>query len=128
MKRQFWAVWGYDDMYCGQHGMRLTAICEGTEQEAKEYAKELAGDVIGSYSCIYESLEDAVQSSCEDQDIPFGFNTSEEAEIREQIYEEDMIYGYVELDTKKLPSLDIGELEALYMKDEEDFIEQYRIK
>ena len=52
---KLWVVWGYDDIYGGFHGMKEVEIYEGTENEAIEYARELADSVIGSYSDIYDA-------------------------------------------------------------------------
>lgn len=124
---QFWAVCGYDDIYGGLHGMREVDIYEGTEYEALEYARELADSVISSYSDIYDALEDSVRKYCEDEGIEMGIGSEEEDDIREELYNEDMVYSCIELDVTKLPTLDIEELAKMYYNDEDDFIEAYRL-
>lgn len=124
---KLWAVWGYDDIYGGLHGMKEIEIYEGTENEAIEYARELADNVICSYSDIYDTLEDSVREYCEDEGIEMGVGSEEEDDIREEIYNDDMVYGCIELDVNKLPTLDIEELEKMYYNDEDDFIETYRL-
>ena len=124
---KLWAVWGYDDMYGGLHGMKEVEIYEGTENEAIQYARELANSVISSYSDIYDALEDSVREYCEDEGIEMGVGSEEENDIREEFYNDDMIYGCVELDVNKLPTLDLEELEKMYYNDEDDFIEAYRL-
>ena len=120
---KLWAVWGYDDIYGGLHGMKEIGIYEGTENEAIEYARELADSVICSYSDIYDTLEDSIREYCEF----YGVESEEEDDIREEFYNDDMVYGCIELDVNKLPTLDIEELEKMYYNDEDDFIETYRL-
>ena len=124
---KLWAVWGYDDIYGGLHGMKEVEIYEGTKNEAIEYARELADSVISSYSDIYDALEDSVREYCEDEGIEMGVGSEEEDDIREEFYNDDMVYGCIELDVNKLPTLDIEELEKMYYNDEDGFIEAYRL-
>lgn len=124
---KLWAVWGYDDIYGGLHGMKEVEIYEGTENEAIEYARELADSVISSYSDIYDALEDSVREYCEDEGIEMGVGSEEEDDIREEFYNDDMVYGCIELDVTKLPTLDLEELEKMYYNDEDGFIEAYRL-
>lgn len=124
---KLWAVWGYDDIYGGLHGMKEVEIYEGTENEAIEYARGLADSVISSYSDIYDALEDSVREYCEDEGIEMGVGSEEEDDIREEFYNDDMVYGCIELDITKLPTLDIEELEKMYYNDEDGFIEAYRL-
>ena len=124
---KLWAVWGYDDIYGGLHGMKEVEIYEGTENEAIEYARELANSVISSYSDICDALEDSVREYCEDEGIEMGVGSEEEDDIREEFYNDDMVYGCIELDVSKLPTLDIEELEKMYYNDEDGFIEAYKL-
>ena len=124
---KLWAVWGYDDIYGGLHGMKEIEIYEGTENEAIEYARELADSVISSYSDIYDALEDSVREYCEDEGIEMDVGSEKEDDIREEFYNDDMVYGCIELDVSKLPTLDIEELEKMYYNDEDGFIEAYRL-
>lgn len=124
---KLWAVWGYDDIYGGLHGMKEVEIYEGTENEAIEYARELADSVISSYSDIYDALEDSVREYCEDEGIEMGIGSEEEDDIREEFYNDDMVYGCIELDITKLPTLDIEKLEKMYYNDEDGFIEAYKL-
>ena len=124
---KIYAVWGHDDIYGGLHGMKEVGIYEGTENEAIEYARDLAGNVIESYSDIQDALEDSIREYCEDEGIEMGVGSEEEDDIREEIYNDDMIYGCIELDVNKLPTLNIEELEMIFYNDEDDFIETYRL-
>lgn len=124
----YWAVWGYDDIYGGLHGMKEIGVFKGDENEAMQYGYELADGVISCYYQIYEALEDSVREYCEFEGIEMGASSEEENDIRYEIYNEDMVYGCIELDEEKLPTLDIDELDKLYYRDEEDFIEKYKLE
>ena len=56
-----------------------------------------------------------------------GVGSEEEDDIRKEIYNDDMVYGCIELDVNKLPTLDLEELEKMYYNDEDGFIEAYRL-
>jgi len=56
-----------------------------------------------------------------------GVGSEEEDDIREEIYNNDMVYGCIKLDVTKLPTLNIEELEKMYYNDEDGFIEAYRL-
>lgn len=124
---KLWAVWGYDDIYGGLHGMKEVGIYEGTEDEAIEYAHELADSVVTSYSDIYDDLEESVREYCEDEGIEMGIGSEEEGDIREEVYNDDMVYGCIELDVTKLPTLDLEKLERMYYNEEDDFIKAYKL-
>ena len=91
---KLWVVWGHDDIYGGLHGMKEIDIYEGTEQEAINYAYELADSVVSSYSQIYDILEDSVREYCEDEGIEMGIGSEEEDDIREEIYNDED--GFIE--------------------------------
>lgn len=120
------AVWGYDDLYGGEFGMKGVRIINGTAESAKALAREIAGDVVDSYNCITEDLEENVINECEWQDID---PDSDEADyIRNRIYDEDLVYGYVALDENKLPKdKNFDELEDELFEDIEAFVKKYRI-
>jgi hypothetical protein len=124
---KLWAVWGYDDIYGGLHGMKEVEIYEGTEDEAMQYGYELADSVVYSYHQIYDTLEESVKEECEAEGIEMGINSDEEDDIRDEIYNSDMVYGCIELDLNKLPTLDIDELNRMFYNDEDGFIEAYRL-
>ena len=121
------AVWGYDDLYGGEGGMREVRIIKGTTEYAKDWAIQLAWNVIDSYSCIADDLEENVICECEWDNID---PDSDEAEsIRNRLYNEDMVYGYVVLDENKIPkNKSIEELEEELFDDIDAFVLKYRIK
>lgn len=124
---RLWAVCGFDQMYGGLHGMIETAIIEGTEDEAREYAIELSESVINSYSEIADELEETIKEECELNNINYYEDEDEVWSIREQVYDDDIDYEYVELDVNKLPTLNIQTLEEMFYNDKEGFLDNYRL-
>lgn len=120
------AVWGYDDIYGGEGGMKNVRIIDGTAETAKTMAIQLACDVIDFYDCIADDLEENVICECEWYNID---PDSDEADnIRNRIYDEDLVYGYVALDENKLPKdKDFEKLEEELFSDIEAFVKKYRI-
>lgn len=124
---RLWAVCGFEQMYGGLHGMIETAIIEGTEDEAREYAIELSESVINSYSEIADELEETIKEECKLNNINYYEDEDEVWSIREQVYDDDIDYEYVELDVNKLPTLDIEKLEEMLYNDKDSFIDTYRL-
>lgn len=124
---RLWAVCGFEQMYGGLHGMIETAIIEGTEDEAREYAVELSESVINSYSEIADELEETIKEECEFNNINYYEDEDEVWSIREQVYDDDIDYEYIELDVNKLPTLDIETLEEMLYDDRFDFVNTYRL-
>ena len=125
---RLWAVWGCDQIYGGLHGMESTAVIEGTEDDACEYAETLSREVIESYDSIQEYLEAQVREECEFNDVDYDEDGDDVYFIRNEIYDEDMEYGYIELDVNKLPTLDIEELDKMYYNYRDEFTDKYGIK
>lgn len=130
----FYYVCGQDQIYGGLHGMKYESIAEGNEQDAIDMARELAEDVISSFSGIGDSLEEEISDVCSRYYIDYENSStwSEDdcdriEEIREEIYEEDLDYFFIKLDETKLPSNDPYELEALLVEmGSEEFLNKYK--
>ena len=125
---RLWAVWGCDQIYGGLHGIESTAVIEGTEDDACEYAETLSREVIESYSLIQDYLEEDVRETCEFNDVDYNEDGEDVWFIRNEVYGEDMEYGYIELDVNKLPTLDIEELDKMYYNYRDEFTDKYGIK
>lgn len=127
MNRLF-VCFGADGIYGGLHGMNSYEIVESDSIDlAYEIARELSVDVIQSYHGIVDDLEAQIEEECDFYNIPFGEGTSEEEEIRQETYDEDLYYEVYELDITKLPTIKINELEEMLSYDPEGFIETYKI-
>lgn len=130
----FYYVCGQEKIYQGLYGLMYDTIVDGSEEDAIEIAIELSDDVIDSYSCITDMLENTVAELCENKNINykdhFTWTTEQEEiieEIREDVYEEDRDYFMVLLDEKKLPTLDAYDLDYILHKiGAEDFLNKYR--
>ena len=85
---RLWAVSGFDQLYGGLQGIIETAIIEGTEDEAREYAIELSESVINSYSEIADRLEETIKEECELNNINYYEDEDEVWSIREQVYDD----------------------------------------
>ena len=121
----FWVVYGMDEIFQGYHGMNIYEIFDGSENDALNYAKELSVQVISDYSQIYEELEEQVREECDFQEIDYD---SDEAEaILNEVYNEDLLYGAIELNKEVLPTLNEEELDRLLNEDPDEFIEKYRL-
>lgn len=125
---KLYAIYGEDELYQGENGMRYTQIIEAeSKTEVLNYADELSENVIEDFPAIYESLERDIQDECIFRGIPFGEGSFDEDEIREEIYYIDKRYGAIELNKDKLPTLDIHELDKMFSNNFEDFIEEFGI-
>lgn len=125
---KLYAIYGEDELYHGENGMRYTQIVEAeSKTEVLNYADELSENVIEDFPAIYESLERDIQDECIFRGIPFGEGSFDEEEIREEIYCVDKRYGVIELNKDKLPTLDIHELDKMFSNNFEDFIEEFGI-
>ena len=63
---------GYDQIYCGLHGMETSRIVEcESDDEAIDWGRDLSQDVIESYYNIYEELEEEVKK----RNIHYKLNT-----------------------------------------------------
>lgn len=125
---RLWAVWGCDQIYGGLHGMESTAVIEGTEDDACEYAEALSREVIEEYGSIQENLEAQVREECEFNNVDYDEDGEDVWFIRNEVYDEDMEYGYIELDVNKLPTLNIEELDKMYYNYRDEFTDKYGIK
>ena len=122
------AVWGQDAIYNGNGGMcEREVISASSKEEAEEYAITLSKSVICSYQQIYDELENQVEEICEEEEIEYGAETNEEANIRENIYNMDLEYACVELDIHKLPTLILEDLNDMFEKEEKYFIDEYQL-
>ena len=118
-----WAIIAFDELYGGLHGMFTEAVVEGTEEEAKEYAKELSMEVIQDCSAIYDIIENDIQDYLETESIdPYS---NEADEIRNEFYDNDIAYELYELD-ETLINCCIGELEEKFYNDKDAFLAKYQ--
>lgn len=123
------AVWGQDSLYNGSGGMYECEVIEAnSEQEAANYARTLSENIICSYQEIYDILEEQVEELCEEAEIEYGAETNEEVILRENIYDLDLNYGYVELDINKLPTFALDELSKMFEVLDNNFINEYQIE
>ena len=132
----FYYVCGRDQIYGGYHGLSYDTVIEGSEKDALDVGIELSENLIDSYSCITDNLEDQVAELCENKNINYWDSftwTDEEADIvediRADVYSEDRDYFFVKLDKTKLPTLDAYELDAILCEmGSEEFLDKYKLE
>lgn len=133
----FYYVCGRDQIYGGLHGLAYDTITEGSEQDAIDIGLELSTDLIGSYDCIMDDLEDQIVELCERHyNINYQDSSTwkdEEVEIIEEIranvYDQDIDFFFVKLDETKLPILDAYELDAILCEmGSEEFLDKYKLE
>ncbi len=126
----FWAVIGYENIYDGLHGMQEIDILEGTEDAAYERAIELSYNVITSYDDIIDILEEEVKDLCDYNEIDYEDEDNEDEieNFRTRVYDEDIVTECIELDTTKLPTLNLDKLYNMFYNTPHDFLEKYSLK
>lgn len=119
-----YVIMAADNIYQGYHGLIDWSVwdCQN-EEEAIEIARENSIEIINSYSCIYEELEETIQNYIDEDDK--GMSEEEIDELREEIYQEDISYSIYKIDADIAKEYDIDYLEKMLNRDPEDFIEKY---
>lgn len=127
---KFYYIYGCDQIYGGLHGMYKSGIAScADDDEAIEWARDFSQDVIESYNEIYNDLEDQIFDVCELNKINYKDDGPDVANIRDQIYEEDMDYFAVLLNGNELPSDDIDELnDLLWEIGDDEFLQKYSLR
>lgn len=118
-----YAIFAYDYIYGGSHGMYAEAIFEGTEKEAREYAEELSMEVINGYSEIYDQIEQDLEEYLNAYSI--DANDEEGIEVRRLFYHDDIVYKLYELD-ETLINCGINKLEEEFYNDKDAFLAKYQ--
>ncbi len=127
MKNSYWYVWGMDNIFQGQNGMIEFCIFEGTENEALNLGADLSDEVINFYDVIQEEIYRTTEEICANEGIPFNKDNDQIWDIYDEVLWETREYGCVELDKRKLPTLDLDKLTEICAEDREDFIDKYMI-
>lgn len=110
---QRYAVYATENMYQGLHGLYNFAVVSGTEKDAETHGFEMSYELITSYDCIFEDLE---EEACGDE------------ELLEELITEEICYEVYKINDNKeeIKKLSNRELENLF--DEygyEEFFEKF---
>lgn len=114
-------VYSCEETYHGLHGIENMGVVEvATIQEADEWGRQMSEDIINSYSCVLEAIEEVADEVNEDRD----------SEEWQEAYEEELIqhlewyvYHINEDVAKDIPT---EELDAIANHlGQEEFIEEY---
>ena len=125
---RIFAISGQDELYQGLHGMRhVNVIIANAIEEAIEEARNLAYEVMTEYSQIYEQLEEDVCEYCDSEGVRYGWETVEEENLREEVYENDAVYEVYELNIEKLPTLNLSELSRYFYESPEEFLNAFSL-
>lgn len=119
-----YVIYAAENIYGGLHGLYDYSICDcDSLDEALEIGYENSLEVINSYGCIYEELEEELQEYIDSADDTF----SEEAveKLRAEIYNEDVDYNFWKIKEEILEEYSIEEMEEMLYADPEFFIEEY---
>lgn len=120
---KLFAIYAYEEMYMGQHGMHDYMVTEANNiAEAEEVAIDMATNVVESYFCIYtEVFNDTVEDFCSLDEYE-DMTEDEKAEIynsdefnSQYIENRDEILRYkiVELDEESTRGLTLDYLNEL---------------
>ena len=102
-------IWAAEEIYGGLHGMNYQGVIEAdSNNEALEYAREEAIELIYSYECIEEALEEDVQ-----EEISSDMTKDEITQLRTEIYNEDLEYNYWKIDEKLAENYTTKELDDM---------------
>lgn len=117
-----WAIYAYEQMYGGLHGMCDHFCVENcNEEEVHQIAFEASMEVIQSYHDIYESLDEEIEEGITDD-----MTEDEIAEWSDEVYEEDVDFMYWELN-ELAAGYSIQQLDEMFYNNPEEFIDKYCI-
>jgi len=103
-----YALYIYEDIYGGLHGINDVLVFEGTEKEACKEAYNRGWELLTSYGFLEDDLEEQVQDEITD-DMTF----QDVDELRSQIFAEDIEYEVVEIDESKAAQYTTRQLDAI---------------
>ena len=119
-----YVIYAAENIYGGLHGMCDYSIydCDSLD-EVREIGYENGLEVINTYGCICEDLEEELQESIDLADDTL----SEEAveELRAEIYNEDVDYNFWKIKEEIAGEYSVKEMEEMLYNDPEYFIEKY---
>ena len=119
-----YAIYAGDQLYGGLHGMCTHMVVEcNSIEDAVLIAREESIDVIQSYSGIYETLDNDIAESIEE-----NVSEDEMEEYRNDVYNEDIDYNIWLINEEKAQNFTTDELDEMFYNLPEGFIEKYCIE
>ena len=111
-----------ENIYGGLHGMNTYGVVEaGSEDEIALIARTAAYEVIESYGCIAEALEEDV-----DEEITPDMDDFEINELRSAIYGEDIDYTWRKIDESKAGKYTTRQLDGMcYNMGYDEFVKTF---
>lgn len=116
----YYAIYAYENIYGGLHGISDYAVVEADSYEmAEKFAAELSSDVIDSYLDDEEIRE---ATGIDEDDV---FFTDE----LDDFYAEDIAYDIYTLDESKIrDEISLNSYSDEFRNDPHEFIEKYKIE
>lgn len=120
-------VYSTERMYQGLHGMfDITVVELNNDEEASRYGEEMSYGVMESYSSIIDALEDSIQEIIEAEEPHRVWFDDEIAELREDIYAENVEFTWAIVDENLAGSYTTQELDSMaYELGYEEFRDLY---
>jgi len=117
-----WAIYAYDQMYGGLHGMNERFCIESNnEEDVHLEAREASLNVISSYSQIYEALDEEADETFESGEY-IDMNPDDAFELWcDEVYNEDVEYQYWQLN-EIANAYSLEELDEMFNNDPDEFI------
>ena len=118
-----YAIYAAEQLYGGEHGMCSYLVVEAlNNEEAIDWAIQESRDIIDSYECIGDDLE---------EDVSYYYDKEENPEEFEQALEEriqnDLEWAVWKINEEKANKYDTQTLGEMIYNTPEDFIEEYCI-
>ena len=115
-----------EGIYQGLHGMEKIEIIEAMDlNEIHEIATEMSIELMGSYSCITDELEEEIEDIINSRDAT-EWNDYRIDELRNEIYNDNVYYDLYELDNEKIKGYSSEQLEEEAYNDIEEFLSKYQ--
>lgn len=122
-----YVVYACEQMYGGLHGMNEVFVTEAcSEADVNEIALDASYDVMGSYSAIYEDLENEIAEIAESEHIDED-DVDTLDELRDQVYAENVDYAYHLINEDVAGIFTTKQLDKMASDNYESFIETYCI-
>ena len=112
-----YAIYAYEAMYGGSHGICSFAIVEGSEKDAEAMAEEMSLEVRDDYSFFYEEFEASAKAEGYEE------GTDEFDEYIQDCYDENICYEVKRI--KEDVSLSDEKCEELLADDYKGFFKKY---
>ena len=123
-----YAIFCYEQLYSGLHGMNITGVIEeNSDEETNEYCRQASLEVIESYSCIYDIFaEEALETLRDRYYMEDAWFDDEFTMALQELYEEDIAFEWAVVDEDLASQYSTEELDAMcYDMGYNSFVENF---